>query len=110
MSANDALRRLALCRIWVFALKRDSESVWPPFVAAIFGGLLFFSSFSRGDPLFAASFFRATRERLALFRWVALAGSISGRSLSRLPCFAETTHALPSSVVIATAWGRFLPA
>lgn len=100
----------ALCCIWIFALKRDSENIWPLFMMIIFSGFLFFSSFSRDDPLFAASFFRATRECLMLFCWVVIAGSASSRNLPRLPYFAATTLVfLSGPVIVTSAWEYFLP-
>lgn len=99
-----------LCCVWIFVLKRDTENIWPLFMMIIFSGFLCFSSFSRDDPLFAASFFRATRECLMLFCWVVIAGTASSRNLPRLPYFAATTLVfLSGPVVIASASEFFLP-
>lgn len=99
-----------LCCLWILVLKKDSENIWPLFMMIIFSGFLFFSSFSRDDPLFAASFFRATRECLMLFCWVVIAGSASSRNLPRLPYFAATTLVfLSGPVIVTSAWELFVP-
>ena len=98
----------ALCFVWIVVLKKNAETIWPLFMMIILSGFLCFSSFSRDDPLFAASFFRATRECLMLFCWVVIAGTASKNDLPRLPYFAITTLILLSGPVIATSAAGFL--
>ncbi len=100
----------AFCCLWIFALRRSVRDLWPFFMLVIFSGLLCFIAFRHDDPVFAASFLRATRECLMLFCWIVIAESAYDEGIPALPYFAGCTLGLLSVPVAITAGvGLLLP-
>ena len=100
----------AFCCLWIFALRRSVRDLWPFFMLIIFSGLLCFIAFRHDDPVFAASFLRATRECFMLFCWIVIAESAYDQRIPALPYFAGCTLGLLSVPVAAVAGiGLLLP-
>lgn len=86
----------AFCCLWIFVLRKSVRDLWPFFMIVIFSGLLCFIAFRHDDPVFAASFLRATRECFMLFCWIVIAESAYEETIPTLPYFAGCTLGLLS--------------